>query len=61
MPKGSGDIPSSTAVMTPSTVTCPWKKTETAVTSTSFRELMDSDLAAKLQKEEEDKYAQEIK
>jgi hypothetical protein len=61
MPKGTGDIPSSTAIMTPSTTTCPWKKTETVVNSTSFRELMDSDLAAKLQKEEEDKFAHEIK
>jgi hypothetical protein len=61
MPKGAGDIPSSTAIMTPSTTTCPWKKTEAEVTSTSFRELMDSDLAAKLQKEEEEKFAQELK
>jgi hypothetical protein len=58
MPKGTGDTPSSTAVMTPS---CPWKKPETVVNSTSFRELMDGDLAAKLQKEEEEKFAHEIK
>ncbi len=61
MPKGTGDIQSSTALMTPPTTTCPWKKTETVVNSTPFRELMDGDLAAKLQKEEEDKFAHEIK
>jgi hypothetical protein len=58
MPKGTGDVPSSTAIMTP---TCPWKKTETVVASTSFRELMDSDLATKLQKEEDEKFAHEIR
>ncbi|CAF2665034.1 unnamed protein product [Rotaria sp. Silwood2] len=60
MPKGTGDVPSSTVVMSPSTTTCPWKKTETVPVSTSFRELMDSDLAAKLQKEEDEKFAHEI-
>lgn len=60
MPKGSSDTASSTAVMNPSTTTCPWKKTETVPVSNSFRELMDSDLAAKLQKEEDEKYAQQI-
>lgn len=56
MPKGSGEGSSATAVMT-----SPWKKTETNVISTSFQELMDSDLAEKLQKEEENKYAHELK
>jgi hypothetical protein len=37
------------------------KKTETVVASTSFRELMDSDLATKLQKEEDEKFAHEIR
>lgn len=43
------------------TMGCPWKKTQPVVSNTSFRELMDSDLAAKLQKEEEDKYAHQLK
>ncbi|CAF1198280.1 unnamed protein product [Rotaria sp. Silwood1] len=60
MPKETGDIPSSTIVIPSSTTTCPWKKTEIIPVSTSFRELMDSDLAAKLQKEEDEKYANEM-
>ncbi len=61
MPKGAGDSPSSTVAIPPSTTSCPWKKTELVVNSTSFQELMDSDLAEKLQKEEDKKFAQEIK
>ncbi len=61
MLKGAGDRSSSTAIMTPSTTTSPWKKTETAPISTSFRELMDSDLAAKLQKEEDEKFAHDMR
>lgn len=61
MPIGTGEGASSTAIMTPSTTACPWKKTETVAPSTSFRELMDSDLAAKLQKEEDEKYAHEMR
>ncbi len=57
MLKGPGDRSSSTAIMT----TSPWKKTETAAVSTSFRELMDSDLAAKLQKEEDEKFAHDMR
>ena len=57
MPKETSDVPSSTAIMT----TSPWKKTETVVASTSFRELMDGDLAAKLQKEEDEKFAHEMR
>lgn len=60
MPKGAGDSPSSTVAIPPSTTSCPWKKTEPVVNSTSFQELMDSDLAEKLQKEEDKKFAQEI-
>ena len=37
------------------------KKTDNVTSSTSFREVMDSDLAAKLQKEEDDKYVHDIK
>ncbi|CAF0842960.1 unnamed protein product [Rotaria sordida] len=47
--------------MSPSTTTCPWKKTETVPVSTSFQELMDSDLAAKLQNEEDEKFAHETR
>lgn len=62
MPNGTNDSQSSTAILTPSTqTTCPWKKTAPQDNSPSFRELMDSDLAAKLQKEEEDKYQHEMK
>ncbi|CAF3745667.1 unnamed protein product [Adineta steineri] len=60
MPIESGEGPSSTVVMTPLTTACPWKKTEPISASTSFRELMDSDLAAKLQKEEDEKFAHEL-
>ncbi|CAF1230232.1 unnamed protein product [Adineta steineri] len=60
MPIESGEGPSSTVVMTPLTAACPWKKTEPISASTSFRELMDSDLAAKLQKEEDEKFAHEL-
>lgn len=49
------------AAASSSTTACPWKKTQSVVNNTSFRELMDSDLAAKLQKEEEEKYAHELK
>lgn len=59
MPKGAGENQASTAVL--QTSTCPWKKTEPIVNSTSFRELMDGDLAQKLQTEEEMKYQQELK
>jgi hypothetical protein len=61
MPKGTGDAASSTAIMTPIATTCPWKKTETTVASTSFRELMDGDLAAKLQKEEDEKFSHDMR
>ncbi|UJR15520.1 hypothetical protein I4U23_002460 [Adineta vaga] len=60
MPIESDNGPSSTAVMTPTVATCPWKKTNPIPMSTSFRELMDSDLAAKLQKEEDEKYAHQM-
>ena len=60
MLKSASDTSSSTVVMTPSTTTCPWKKTPTAANTTSFRELMDGDLAAKLQKEEEERYSHEL-
>lgn len=61
MLKSAGDTSSSTVVMTPPTTTCPWKKTAPVANSTSFRELMDGDLAAKLQKEEEERYSHEMK
>jgi len=55
MPKGgASDTPSSTVVITP---TCPWKKAAASSNSPSFQELMDGDLAAKLQREEEEKYS----
>ena len=59
MPKETGDNQSSTAIMTPTT--CPWKKSEPVINSPSFRELMDGDLAAKLQKEEDERYQHELK
>ena len=61
MPKEASNMPSSTAVITPSTATCPWKKIETSPVLTSFQELMDSDLADKLQKEEDEKYAHQMR
>jgi hypothetical protein len=61
MPKGAGESPSSTVTMKPSTASCPWKKSEPVMNSTSFQELMDSDLAEKLQNEEDKKFAHEIK
>ncbi|CAF3343998.1 unnamed protein product [Rotaria socialis] len=58
MPQETSDSASSTAVMmAPQMTACPWKKTEAVPASTSFRELMDGDLAAKLQKEEDEKFA----
>lgn len=61
MLKSASDTLSSTVVMKPSTTTCPWKKSEPVVNTTSFRELMDGDLAAKLQQEEEERYSQQLK
>ncbi|CAF1507214.1 unnamed protein product [Adineta ricciae] len=60
MPQESIDGPSSTAVLTPAASACPWKKTTIVPTCTSFRELMDSDLAEKLQREEDEKYAHDM-
>lgn len=58
MPIEAGVATSSSAVLIPpSPSSCPWKKPEAVVASSSFRELMDSDLAAKLQKEEDERYA----
>ena len=61
MPKETSDASSSTVVINRPTMTSPWKKTENVAPSTSFRELMDSDLAAKLQKEEDERYAHEMR
>lgn len=61
MPTESIDGPSSTAVLTPAASACPWKKTTIVPTCTSFRELMDSDLAEKLQREEDEKYAHDMR
>ncbi len=61
MPKGAGDSQSSTVAVSPSTMACPWKKSEPVINSTPFQELMDSDLAEKLQKEEDLKYTRQIK
>ena len=55
MPKSNGGASSATAVINP------WKKAEVTATSPSFRELMDNDLAEKLQKEEDEKYAQQLR
>jgi hypothetical protein len=54
-------LPSSAVAIAPATTNCPWKKPEVFAASTSFRELMDSDLAAKLQKEEDEKYAHDLR
>lgn len=54
MPINNGNAPSATAVINP------WKKTDVTVASPSFRELMDNDLAEKLQQEEDEKYAHQI-
>ena len=62
MPKEAGTAVASPAVaITPSPTNSPWKKSEVVVASSSFRELMDSDLAAKLQTEEDEKYAHQIR
>lgn len=61
MPKETGEMTSPTAVINPATTSCPWKKVETVPVSTSFRELMDSDLAVKLQTEEDEKYAHQMR
>lgn len=50
----NGNAPSATAVINP------WKKPEINSVSPSFRELMDNDLAQKLQTEEDEKYAHQI-
>lgn len=53
--------PGATAVMqSPSVNKCPWKKVENVVVSPSFQELMDCDLASKLQQEEDQKYARQL-
>lgn len=55
MPINNGNAPSATAVINP------WKKPEINSVSPSFRELMDNDLAQKLQTEEDEKYAHQIR
>ena len=61
MPIETATTPSPAVAIAPASANCPWKRPEVFVASTSFRELMDSDFAAKLQTEEDEKYAHDLR